>query len=162
MSSEELAAIPESEDVAVVFPVIVVEQDGIYIWGVQLDNLKVGTLINLYLLRKYSTTVSSAFQTSGYAQDTYIFLDDDGIEINTVPANKHVNIVAFMEAGKTYAPILTQSGLVSDTPDASPDTEPDTPSIEPNNNAKSSSGGGCSAVGFSVFIAFAFLLIKKR
>lgn len=146
VSNDDLASIPTSEDIAAVLPIITVEKDGVYVWGVQLDNLEAGAPITLYLFGEDGT--SSAFRSSATTDGAYVFLDDDGNEVTTVPANKHINIAAFMEAGKTYAPIITTNISANNTSDPIP-----TPAVD-------GSSGGCSA--FSVFTAVVLLLFFKK
>ena len=91
-----------------------------------------------------SENVSSAnadvYSSADDAGDAYTFLDDYGNEITRVPANKHVNIAAYMEPGKTYAPVITTGTESSSSPDDSK-----------NEIHGSSSGGGCDS-GFSVYV----------
>ncbi len=65
-------------------------------------------------------------EESGAAEGDAVFYGSDGVETDTVPANRTVNISAYLEAGKTYAPVISavRSGDV---------------------RSVGSSGGGCDA-----------------
>ena len=73
----------------------------------------------------------------------YVFLDDDGNEVSTVPPNRHVNVAAYLEPGYVYSPVITTSGNSSEIAGVG------------------SSSGGCST-GFSAAILLAGLAIVMR
>ena len=155
VSEEELASIPEGETPAVILPIIVVDKPAVYVFGVDLDNLEVGAYIFLHMMAESTASDAAAFYSSA-ENSAYTFLDDDGSETKVVPANKHVNVAAYMEPEYTYAPIITTKPSSS---------EEDDPSTDITTTYLSSSGGGCDS-GFS-FMALALLgglglLAKKR
>lgn len=162
VSEEELASIPEDETPAVILPIIVVEKPAVYVFGVDLSDLDVGARIFLRMMAEpISAQASAVFYSSEETTgDVYTFLDDDGNETEVVPANKHVNVAAYMEPEYTYAPMITtktSSSEGGDTPGS------DTPGSDtPAAGSAGSSGGGCDS-GFS-FMALAVLglLAKKR
>ena len=81
---------------------------------------------------------------SDYAGD-YAFLDDDGNEVYTVPANRHVNLAAYLEPGYTYSPVITTS------------------SSSGNIRGVSSSSGGCSeGFGIAAVILAGLALIRRK
>ena len=151
VSEEELASIPEGETPAVILPIITVDKPAVYVFGVDLDNLEVGAYIFLHMMAEATASDAAAFYSSA-ENNVYTFLDDDGSETKVVPANKHVNVAAYMEPEYTYAPIITT--VQSSEGD---DHGTDTTIID-----IGSAGGGCDS-GFS-FIALAIfgLLAKKR
>ena len=156
VSAEELAAIPEGETPAVILPIMRVERPAVYVFGVQLDTLEVGAYIFLHLMAESTTTTSAVFHSSEQESEAYTFLDDDGNETKTVPANKHVNVAAYMEPGYTYAPMVTTSDTGT-TPSPTPSPEPSpTPTPTPTPDAQStnpgSSSGGCNS-GFTALLS---------
>ncbi|MBQ3652923.1 MAG: hypothetical protein II954_00735, partial [Synergistaceae bacterium] len=170
VSDEELAAIPKDETPAVILPIIVVQKSAVYVFGVQLDNLEVGAVIVLHLMAE-STGTNAAFYSSAEGSEAYTFLDDDGNEVTTVPANKHVNVAAFMEAGKTYAPIITvKDSGTTPTPTPSPEpstpttpTTPDTPTTPTTPQSAGSSSGGCETFGASsILVLLAGILMRRK
>ena len=83
-----------------------VKSSGIYVFGINVDHLNVGAFIFLYLPPQ---TRASGLIAADAEEEAYAFFDDEGNRITRVPANKHVNTAMYMEAGETYAPILTTS-----------------------------------------------------
>ena len=131
-------------------PIIAVSESGIYVFGLSLDNLNAGAPIYLMLMGESSSAssgmVSSAADDSA-SEDAYTFLDDEGNEVNTVPNNKHVNVAAYMEAGKTYAPIITTEATSAST-----------------TTSRKGGSGGCDS-GFSVYalvLAGLSLALRRR
>ena len=138
LSSQELAAISSTEDVVLVLPEMSVDKSAVYVWGVDLDTLEAGAYIFLHMFNENGVD-EAGFEASD-SGSSYMFLDDSGTEIKTVPDNQHVNIAAYMEEGKTYSPVITTTASGTDP---------------------GSSGGGCSS-GFSMLaLAGTALLMKK-
>lgn len=150
VSDEHLAAIPSGQKPAVVLAPITVQKSGIYVFGVTLSNLKVGAKIFLNLLS--SSVSSSEFFAAAQNQNAYTFLDDYGNEVTTVPANKHVNVAAYLEAGITYEPIIS----VEDPDAQNVVSEPET------QEASGSSGGGCNSLQAGFAALTAILFIKRK
>ena len=150
VSDEDLASIPANQTPAYVLPIIAVSESGIYVFGLSLDNLNAGAPIYLMLMGESSS--ASSGMVSGAADDSdsenaYTFLDDEGNEVNTVPNNKHVNAAAYMEAGKTYAPIITTEATSAST-----------------TTSRKGGSGGCDS-GFSVYalvLAGLSLALRRR
>ena len=162
VSEEELAQISEDETVATVFPIIRVDIPAIYAFAATVSNVRAGLRMRLHMMPQRDTTNAAEFTAAEDTdtEDAYMFLNDDGEEITTVPENKHINIAAYMEPDYTYGPILTVKESSSEGGD---DTGGggDTPTT----GSVGSSGGGCDS-GFS-FMALALfgglgLLAKKR
>ncbi len=105
LSSEDLANIPETENVAGVLPIMVVTKSAVYVFGITLGDLRAGAAIFLHMMGE--NTSGAMVSSSAAETEAYTFLDDDGNEVTTLPVNKHVNIAAYMESGKTYAPLVT-------------------------------------------------------
>ena len=115
VSEEEIAAIPEGETPAVILPLMRVERPAVYVFGVDLSDLNVGARIFLHMMAESVTAQAAVFYSSAEdTTDVYTFLDDDGNETTTVPANKHVNVAAYMEPEYIYAPIITKASSSSE------------------------------------------------
>ncbi|MBQ7544434.1 MAG: hypothetical protein IJT02_05765 [Synergistaceae bacterium] len=126
LSDEEKAAIPANETAAAALPTMSVDKDAVYVFGVALNNLNAGDAIYLHMISK-ANAAASEFSAADAEDGSYIFLDDDGKTVTTVPANKHVNAAVYMTAGKTYAPVITKASASSVTPEVSPDNPSPTP-----------------------------------
>ena len=157
LSDEDRSAIPSNETVVGVLPIIVVTRQGVYVFAVTLSNAEAGTNIVLHMMSENTSASANVFDSASDTEDAYKFLDDDGNEITTVPANKHINIAAYMEPGKTYAPVIT---TVASSPSPTPSPTPD----NNNNSAPGSSGGGGCDSGFSIYVLalMGLSLISKR
>ncbi len=143
--SSQLSAITaQGREVAAVLPEITVETAAIYVFGVSLDNLASGDAIFLDMTTT-PVNATSVSASENYTGD-YTFLNDDGDEVWVVPANRHVNVAAYLEPEYVYSPVITTSGK-------------DTGSTV---KGVGSSSGGCSA-GFGGLIFLAGLvLVGKR
>lgn len=151
VSEENLAAIPQTETPAVVLPIITVTRPAVYVFGVKLDNLEVGALIFLHMMAE-DYTGGPAMYASEADTEAYTFLDDSGKETNRVPVNKHINVAAYMEPSKSYAPIITT--IASSSTPETPDNSPHTPG---------SPGGGCDSIdGLLPMMTFAIMFMFTR
>lgn len=150
LTDDELALIPDNEDVAVILPIIRVTKSAVYVFGVQLDDLDAGAAILLHLMQE-SAANSSEFSASASDSDAYAFLNDSGEKVYVVPANKHVNIAAYLEPNVIYAPVITTSS--SGSGDGSSDNKLNDPG---------SSGGGCNSGLTAITLAAIVLLMKKH
>ena len=107
MSTSELS-IPKGQAVAAVLPVITVSEQAVYVFGLSLSasNVSVGKKIYVYAYNAEETgAVAATFRSSASSSGACVILDDDGSEIDTLPANKHINIASYMEAG-SYSLII--------------------------------------------------------
>ena len=147
VTDEELALIPSDEVVAVILPVMSVDKAAVYVFGVSLDKLSEGAAIFLHLMAE--DVNAAELYASDSDEDTYAFLNDNGEEVTTVPANKHVNIAAYMEPDVEYAPVITTS------------TKDSGDSGNTNLRDPGSSSGGCNA-GLSVLALAAMLFIARK
>ena len=166
LSAEDLAAIPQDQEPAVVLPIMRVEKAAVYVFGVELTNLRVGALIFLHMMPDNSTSSSGFAAADAGTEDAYTFLDDSGNETEIVPPSKHVNVAAYMEPGKSYAPVITTSTASTNTgTDTGTDTGSDTGSTDTGTDtetaAPSSGGGGGCDSGLGV-IALAVLALTTR
>ena len=186
LTSDDLAAIPETETVAGILPVMVVTRPAIYVFGATLNNLEAGATIFLHMMSDSSSANAAVFSSAADTEDAYTFLDDNGNEVTKLPANKHVNIAAYMEPGKTYAPVITtgsSSPTPAPTPTPSDDVRPTpTPTPTPSDDVRptptptptpsddvmptpaspgSSKGGGCDSFGLSSSAAFIVFALRK-
>ena len=153
-SGAEVATLPEgassgsvsSVGTTVYLPAIVVEAAKIYVFGVSPDNLPIGYI--LAWTPNASDTTTGEYVEASDAEKNAAFLDDSGNEITAVPANRHVNVAAYFEPGKTYEPTITAT---------SGSTSGDVRGV-------GGASGGCSAgLGALVSaIAAAFFIGKKR
>ncbi|MBQ7544865.1 MAG: putative Ig domain-containing protein [Synergistaceae bacterium] len=144
LSPEEEAAIPEDETPAIIFPVMQVTKSAVYVWAVDLSNLNVGDIIILHMFPE-SDARNAEFSAAEAEEDVCVFVDDDGNEVTNVPASKSVNAAAYMEAGTTYAPVVTTA--------SAPETS----------DTLGSNGGGCSSVPSALaLLALLFLRRKER
>ena len=142
VSAEELEAISSNETIAVILPLMSVDKEAVYVFGVDLSDLEAGAYIFLHMMAESKATNAAAFHAS--AQETaYTFLDDNGSVTKTVPANKHVNVAAYMQPDYTYAPIITTSSSA-------------------NKGTLSSPGGGCNTIETLAPMMLAVLLLIAR
>ena len=168
LSESDLAAIPAGQEPAVVLPIMRVQKAAVYVFGVDLTNLRVGALIFLHMMPD-SGTSSSGFAAADTSDEAYTFLDDNGNETDIVPPSRHVNIAAYMEPGKSYAPLITtstintnnggNSGGNTDTDNGNTNTDTGT-DTDTETAAPSGGSGGCDS-GFGV-IALAVLALTLR
>ena len=70
------------------------------------------------------------------------FYNKNGSEVETVPADRTISVSAYLEAGKTYAPVISTKSTVG----------------------VSSSSGGCSAgaLGFAIFLPLCAVIFRKN
>ena len=157
MSTEEIESIPDNQQVAALLPIMRVEKPAVYVFKVALDNLSEGMQIFL-LLNPEPTAYNSGLRASDVSNaggKNYTFLDDDGNEITRVPANKSVNVAAYMEPEFTYAPLIT-----TEAANSGKDDEPDKPD---NKTTGSSGGGGCNAgMNLPVSMLIAGFMLKRK
>lgn len=77
-------------------------------------------------------------------------MNDSGNEVTTVPANKHVNVAAYLEADKTYYPTITTTSSGGET---------QTPLV-----GVGSSSGGCNS-GMMIpvmLLGLGFIIARKK
>lgn len=142
VSAEELDAIPNNETIALILPVMSVDKEAVYVFGVDLSSLEAGAYIFLHMTAEPKTANAAAFKAS--AEETaYAFFDDSGSETKTVPANKHINIAAYMQPGYTYAPMITTSSSAK-------------------TYTLGSAGGGCDVMSSLAPMMLAVLLLMAR
>ena len=146
ISAEDKETIGNARYIAVL-PEMKIEVEGIYVFGVSLD-IPVDTLIVFHALPQTSAN-RTAFNAAASSEsaEAYVFLDDNGGETDRVPANGHVNVAAYFEANKTYAPVIA--------------SKPEVETISSNG-----SSSGCNSgmfAGTLLLIAFAgFAALKRR
>ena len=140
-TDEELALIPSDETIAVILPVMSVDKAAVYVFGVSLDTLSEGAAIFLHLMAE--DVNAAELYASDSDEDTYAFLNDSGEKVTTVPANKHVNVAAYMEPDVEYAPVITTSTKDGDT------------------NGPGTPGGGCNT-GLTALALAAMLFIARK
>ena len=171
LSDEDLAAIPEGQTPAVILPIITVTEGKIYVFGVSIPNLEAGAPIFWNPMAQDGAAAAGLFASvSDEDVNAYTFLTDDGEETAVVPANKHINVAAYLEPGKTYAPVITtEAATVPDNPD-NPDNSGGNNGSDDNGNANEnenvnvgSSGGGCSAgMNFAALALLAGMFLKRK
>ena len=89
------------------------------------------------------TRDSNVASVNDAADDFAVFYDADGREITTVPANHTVNVSAWLDEGKTYAPVISavQSG---------------------DNSGVGRSSGGCNSGWILLSVAVLMIPVMKR
>ncbi|MBR0257696.1 MAG: hypothetical protein IJQ58_08165, partial [Synergistaceae bacterium] len=122
---------------------IEVSEDKVYVFGVSLDKFAVGSPI--YWHSNATDIATGEFVSAADSEEAVIFMRDDGEETDEVPYNKHVNVAAYLEAGKTYSPTIT--------------TTQDSDNTDTGNNRIGSSGGGCEAFGLSAAMLAGLLIV---
>ena len=88
------------------------------------------------------TRTNTPAEVENAANDYAVFYDSEGSIITEVPADKIVNVSAWLEAGKLYAPVISAAAS-GDVPSAGP----------------SSSGGGCSSGHSWIVLLFPILMV---
>ena len=89
--------------------------------------------------------VTGDFLSASDEEEAVIFMDDSGEEVSTVPANKHVNVAAYLETGRTYFPEVTTTAEQAENP-----------------GLVGSSGSGCNAGMSAIILGLAFVLMRKK
>ena len=124
-------------------PVIEVSESKVYVFGVSLDKFAAGSPIYWHSNAQDITT--GEFLDAADEQEAVIFMNDSGAEVNTVPVNKHVNVAAYLETGRTYYPAIT--------------TESQAETVI----GVGSTSGGCSAgVSAAIILGLAFILTHRK
>ena len=121
-------------------------------------------MISPHFIPAYSVCHPSTSSVSASADgdEAYVFLDDFGDETNTVPANGHINVAAYLESNGSYSPLLTtlKDGASDNTDDNYTPLPTPTPQEQTNNDV-GSSGGGCNS-GLSFMTLAALVMLMKR
>ena len=87
------------------------------------------------------------------------FLDKNGSEITTVPANRNIDVSAYLEAGKTYAPVIS-AVIHENSEEESHDINTESHDV---NNSSSGSSGGCTAgITSIILLSIIGLFMKKK
>ena len=95
-----------SQDIAVVLPVIEVSEDKIYVFNVSLDNLSEG--VNIFWHSMIEDVMGGFVKASEEDKSSVaVFYNNNGDEVTKVPAEKNIDVAAYFEANKTYAPIIS-------------------------------------------------------
>ena len=92
------------------------------------------------------TVTGSLVEDSEGESESAEFYDSDGNVITDVPAGKTVNVSSWLEAGKTYAPVISAV------------------SKNPGDVGTSSSNGGCNFgfIGLAVFTVLAAKIYSRK
>ena len=88
------------------------------------------------------TSASAAASEVEDSASQATFYNKNGSEVETVPSDRIVSVSAYLEAGKTYAPVISTKSTVG----------------------VSSSSGGCSAgaLGFAIFLPLCAVIFRKN
>ncbi|MCR4818038.1 MAG: aerolysin family beta-barrel pore-forming toxin [Fretibacterium sp.] len=103
LSEEQLSMISSDKSVVVaVFPKIMPLKTAVFVLGFKADPALKGTL-------KWHGFPNSTKEGVALAEgeEDYLFLNDSGEEITSVPSNGHVNVAVKLTEGVTYAPVVT-------------------------------------------------------
>ena len=105
----------ESQDIAnsgqvivVVLPTIKVDEAKVYVWKVKISEAT-GLKVDAPIALRLSAGTDDDFNAAEITASTGVLLDDEGNTLTTLPADRNVNIAAYLEADTTYAPIITTS-----------------------------------------------------
>lgn len=101
----------------VIFPTMSITKTGVYVWRSSKLNIPAGTAIFFHSLPQSTGTLpwiegvedaaaQAEFKIADDTEKTYTFLDDEGKETSVVPDNQYVSVAAYLEEGKTYAPVI--------------------------------------------------------
>lgn len=126
--------------IAAVLPQIRINKSDAY----DFDNIEI-----LSAVPSESVLVWNAFASgddNSYAQ----FFDKDGTEIQKVPAEHVINITAYLEAGETYAPVITAIRQSQNKHE------------EPSNNSGGSGGGGCNSCAGGIIISMLCVAVLRK
>lgn len=96
-----------SDSNVIYLPIIEVSEDKIYVFGVSLDKFTSGDSIHWH--SNAIVRATGDFLSAADEEEAAIFMNDSGNEVETVPANKHVNVAAYLEASNTYYPTITRT-----------------------------------------------------
>ncbi|MBQ7214717.1 MAG: putative Ig domain-containing protein [Synergistaceae bacterium] len=158
LNSYELAQVSNDRNmVAAVLPEVTVNVAGVYDFtDIDLaENVPIGAVLEWHPFERPSSVVSSAF---GIAADSGVqFFDADGREITTVPASRNIDVSAYLEAGKTYAPVI--SAVISEHNDHTESQD-----IHPESHDTyhvGSSGGGCVSGMYGIWLLSVLGLFLK-
>ena len=97
-------SVTSSDSSIVYLPIIEVSEDKVYVFGVSLDKFAIYSPI--YWYSNAQVTSTGEFVDAADDGEAVIFMNDSGVEVSTVPANKHVNVAAYLQAGRTYNPVI--------------------------------------------------------
>ncbi|MBQ7154410.1 MAG: SYNERG-CTERM sorting domain-containing protein [Synergistaceae bacterium] len=147
-SPEELAAVPAGQSPVLVLPIIVVPRPAIYVFGVSLAETGLSVGDPIFVLMNVNAVSGAQVSASAEEDGACVFVDDDGNQLDTVPASMNVNVAAYMEPGNEYAPMITTADDSAGGNDT-PNNGGNTPNDNTADNDVGSSGGGCDA-GFGV------------
>ena len=139
------ATFTASEDSPVVLETVTITESAVYYIPVPKENLTVGMKIFIHLLKNAASVRGTEVYLAADTEEVEaVFANSNGEVITTVPDDKDVNIVAYMENGNSYTPVVTSA-------------END------NEGGVGGSGGGCNAGIFApVLLLGAVLLMKRR
>ena len=157
LSASELAQVSNDRSIiAAILPEITVNVSGVYDFNdIELaENVTTGALLVWNPFARDSQVEVSAADVD--STSSVQFFDEDGNEISTVPENHIVSVSAYLEGGKTYAPVLS-----AEIQKGEPITHTDSEDQSASNPGGSS--GGCSAGIYGlVFLAALGLFAKTK
>ena len=153
MLNERAVIAQENGLIAAMLPEISVNVSGIYTYekaeafaDVELaSNIPVGYALVWHPFVHTSLGTSSIIEASDSDSESATFYDTEGNVIYTVPSNRKVNISAYLEAGKIYAPVVTAVAGGGE-----------------NSGAHSSGGGGGCENGLSVLALLLCAVIFRK
>lgn len=162
LSVSELAEVSnDTSMIAAVLPEITVNISDIYDFDAELSgNVRTGAKLIWHPFMRESVNPSEYANASDSDENAVWFYDDEGREITEVPENHKIKVSAYLEEGKTYAPVIAAEVKKAD------ESEPK-PEVPENNDSNTknvgSSGGGCNMMtaGF-ILIAAAVIFMKRR
>ena len=154
LSQAELSQVSNDKSkIAAVLPEITVNISDYYAFNdVKLDS----GVPDSWVLAWNPFARDSVSEVSASASDNEaVFTDSDGYEIKTVPADRIINVSAYLESGKTYAPVISANEPEGKEP------EKENEEHEPS-SLKSSGGGGCSSVCSAAIMLSVLCMIRRK
>ena len=150
-SSDIKSRLTASEDQALILEPLRVTEAGIYYMALSSADLIAGRKLIMHLFVSSDVTASASVAASSITDEgeNAVFINSSGEVIDTVPANKDVNVATYLEANKTYTPVVAMATGSSD--DSSSDS-----------NGPGSSGGGCNSLSVTALVVLAVAAFKRK
>ena len=150
-SSDIKSRLTASEDQALILEPLRVTEAGIYYMALSSADLIAGRKLIMHLFVSSDVTASASVAASSITDEgeNAVFINSSGEVIDTVPANKDVNVATYLEANKTYTPVVAMATSSSD--DSSSDS-----------NGPGSSGGGCNSLSVTALVVLAVAAFKRK
>ena len=108
LGNDDLQAITSNgESVVAYLPEVMPSSSGVYVLMLTLGDVSAGTPLSLYTISDSSSGEDAEVNTSALNDADYVFLDEDGNEITTVPASGNVYAALNLTAGESHRGVVT-------------------------------------------------------